>query len=444
MTDWTIILRSLSSRLFSTATTVFTVAVPVALLLVLLTMRESGRKAFERGSGDMHMLVTAEDSSLVAVLNGIFYANPPRRPLPLARYEQLAKQAPWAYAVPIQQGDSYLGQPVLATTQEFFTKFRPNPGEPWALREGRFFEANFEVVLGAEAATRSRLRVGDTIHLTHGTGMSRDGAHAGHVHDEFDYKVVGILKPTGGSHDRALFTNLESSWLIHALDRLEAEHAKAHAAEGHDHDHDHHHDHDAPAITAADLTDADRKITGVYLRLVTREGSDTPANLQQVFDQLRRDTSINVAAPFAEIRKLDLIVGNVNRLFVAVAIAVLIGSGVAIMLALYNSMDLRRRQIAVLRVLGASGVRIFGLVVTESTLIGIMGAVAGIVLGWAGSHVAAMFMKDQLGLVVRPELTPAFLVLVTVGTVVLSTLAGVIPAIKAYRTSVCDHLRPIG
>jgi hypothetical protein len=63
MTDWTIILRSLSSRLFSTATTVFTVAVPVALLLVLLTMRESGRKAFERGSGDMHMLVTAEDSS---------------------------------------------------------------------------------------------------------------------------------------------------------------------------------------------------------------------------------------------------------------------------------------------------------------------------------------------------------------------------------------------
>jgi ABC-type antimicrobial peptide transport system permease subunit len=89
-------------------------------------------------------------------------------------------------------------------------------------------------------------------------------------------------------------------------------------------------------------------------------------------------------------------------------------------------------------------VRIFGLVVTESTLIGIMGAVAGIALGWAGSHVAAMFMKDQFGLVVRPELTPAFLVLVTVGTVVLSTLAGVIPAIKAYRTSVCDHLRPIG
>ncbi len=438
MTDWTIILRSLSSRLFSTATTVFTVAVPVALLLVLLTMRESGRKAFERGSGDMHMLVTAEDSSLVAVLNGIFYANPPRRPLPLARYEQLAKQAPWAYAVPIQQGDSFLGQPVLATTPEFFTKFKPNPGEPWALRDGRFFEANFEVVLGAEAAARTRLRVGNVIHLTHGTGSSRDG---GHVHDEFDYKVVGILKPTGGSHDRALFTNLESSWLIHALDRLEKDHAKEQAAgQAHDHDHDHH-DH---AVTAADLTDEDRKITGVYLRLVTREGSDTPANLQQVFDQLRRDTTINVAAPFSEIRKLDLIVGNVNRLFVAVAVAVLVGSGVAIMLALYNSMDLRRRQIAVLRVLGASGVRVFGLVVTESTLIGLMGAAAGIVLGWAGSHVAAMFMKDQLGLVVRPELTPAFLVLVTVGTVALSTLAGVIPAIKAYRTSVCDHLRPIG
>lgn len=434
MSDWTIILRSLASRLFSTITTVVTVAVAVGLLLVLLTMRDAGSKAFERGSGDMHLLVTAEDSSLVAVLNGIFYANAPRRPLTLARYEQLLKQAPWAYAVPVQQGDSFRGLPVLATTEEFFTKFKPNPGEPWALREGRFFAANFEIVVGSQAAAATGLKLGQKINLTHGTGLSRQEQAAAHVHAEFEYTVVGILKPTGGSHDRALMTSLESTWMLHAIDRIE----QSHEADGH-HDHGEH-----AAITAADLIEADKKITGVYLRLVTREGSDTPANLPQVFDQLRRDTSVNVASPSSEIRKLDIIVGNVNKLFIAVALAVLASSGVAIMLALYNSMDQRRRQIAVLRVLGASAGRVFGLIITESAIIGLLGAAAGLLFGWTGSWLAAILMKDQVGLVVSPSLVPQHLILVSIGTVLLASIAGIVPALRAYRTSVAENLRPIG
>jgi putative ABC transport system permease protein len=451
MTDWTIILRSMSSRLFSTITTIITVAVAVALLLVLVTMREAGSKAFERGCGDMHLLVTAEDSPLVSVLNAVFYANPPRRPLLWARYEQLLKQAPWKYAVPVQQGDSYGGQPVLATSEDFFTKFQPNVGEAWELREGRFFKANFEVVVGAAAARATGLKLNDRIHLTHGSGMSRgDGQAAPHVHEEFTYTVVGILKPTGGSHDRALLTSIESTWLIHAHERIEKEHGhEEHAAKpgeaAHDHaEHADHDDHDEAPITPADLIDTDRKITGVYLRLVTREGSEVPANLQQVFDQLRRDTTINVAAPFSEIRKLDIIVGNVNRLFVAVSLAVLLSSGVAIMLALYNSMEQRRRQIAVLRVLGASGGRIFGLVLTESALIGLIGACAGIALGFIGSVIAAGLMKDQLGLVVSPALSLPHILILLAGTVALASIAGIVPAATAYRTSVASHLRPIG
>ena len=162
----------------------------------------------------------------------------------------------------------------------------------------------------------------------------------------------------------------------------------------------------------------------------------------QVFDQLRRDTTINVAAPFAEIRKLDLIVGNVNKLFIAVALAVLLSSGVAIMLALYNSMDQRRRQIAVLRVLGASAGRVFGLVLTESAIIGLFGAVVGIAGGYAGATVASYFMREQLGLVVKPDMAPEHVILVAAGTLLLASIAGIIPAMRAYRTSVAEHLRP--
>jgi len=102
MDDFSIVLKSLKARMFSTVTTSLTVAVAVAMLLVLLGMRDSGRQAFSRGAGNMHLLISAESGPLESVLNGIFYANAPRRPLPWAKYEQLAESQPWAYTIPVQ------------------------------------------------------------------------------------------------------------------------------------------------------------------------------------------------------------------------------------------------------------------------------------------------------------------------------------------------------
>lgn len=467
MTDWTIILRSLRARLFSTVTTIVTVAVAVALMLVLLMMRDSGRRAFERGSGNMHLLISADASPLVSILNGIFYANPPRRPIAWAQYNEIAAKFPLDFAIPTQLGDSYRGNPVLATIPEFFTKFQPVPKEPWKLAQGTFFDTEWQVVLGARAAASTGLKLGEKIALTHGSGGSRekggtkDGA-PGHVHNEFKYTVVGILEPTGSAHDRALFTNLNSTWIIHAFDRRERAELVTEKGSGtekekekekdHDHDaahddHDHAHDdhaHDEPPMTVADITDEDRKVTGAFIRLITREGSDSPANLPQVFDMLRRDPTITVAQPNQEITRLFEIVGNIDQILVGMAGVVMASSGIAIMLALYNSMEQRRRQIAVLRVLGASQSRIFGLVLTESALVGVLGAILGLVVSLLGVRVVTAIMRERLGLVIEPLLTPEAAMLVIVATVALGVLAGFIPALMAYRTPVAKNLKPVG
>lgn len=457
MTDWTIILRSLRARLFSTITTVVTVAVAVALLLVLLMMRDSGRRAFERGSGNMHLLVSADASPLVSILNGIFYANPPRRPIAWAQYQEIAAKFPLDFAIPTQLGDSYQGNPVLATTPEFFSKFQPVPREPWKLAQGKLFDTEWQVVLGARAAKSTGLKVGDRIALTHGSGGSRENAGTkagapGHVHSEFMYTVVGILEPTGSAHDRALFTNLNSTWIIHAFDRRERaeqseQSGQKKTEEPRDHDpahDDHDHEHDEPPITVADITEEDRMITGIYLRLITREGSDSPANLPQIFDMLRRDPTITVAQPNQEITRLFEIVGNIDQILVGMGGVVMASSGIAIMLALYNSMEQRRRQIAVLRVLGASQSRIFGLVLTESALVGILGAIVGLVVSLLGVRIVTAIMRERLGLVIEPLLTPEVAMLVVVATVALGVLAGFVPALMAYRTPVAKNLKPIG
>ncbi len=445
MTDMTIVRRSMRSRLFSTVTTVVTVAIAVALLLILLTMRTSAQNAFERGSGNMHFVLSAEPDPLTVVLNNIFYVRPPRNAIAIREFERIIEGVPVSqgarasaqlqdgFAIPIQHGDSFRGYPVMATTRAFFDSFMPVPQRPWVFAQGNAFRQDFEVVLGAGAARGTGLRVDDEISLTHGTG-----AAGGHVHDEHRFRVVGVLEPTGTSHDRGIFTSLQSAWIIHAQDRLEVEHA---AGEDHDHDHEHADEHTA---TASDLTDEDRKITGAYVRLVTRKGSETSAAMQSVFSMLRAERGITIAQPADEIRRLFGIVSNVEQILVAIAAVVMVSSGIAIMLALYNSMEQRRRQIAVLRVLGASRGRIFGLVLTESALLGLLGAAAGVVLALAGGVVVAFLARDRLGLVIEPwpELKPA--IAVGLSAVVLAGVAGLIPAVMAYRTSVARNLKPIG
>jgi putative ABC transport system permease protein len=195
--------------------------------------------------------------------------------------------------------------------------------------------------------------------------------------------------------------------------------------------------------TPADLIDEDRKITAVLLRLISRDASDTPANLPQVFDQLRRDGTLTVASPSQEIRNLFEIVDQVNRVFLAIAIIVLLSSAISIMLALYNSMEQRRRQIAVLRVLGASQGRIFNLTLVECALIGLGGAIAGIVFAYVGAAMASGVLRQRFGLIIEPAISPTIILVLLALTTVLAMIAGLVPAVMAYRTSVAKNLRPI-
>ena len=440
ITDWTIVRRSLLGRRFLSATTALTVAVAVALMVVIVSVKDAGYRAFERGAGNMHLVVSRDASPLVSVLNAVFYANAPRAPLAWDEYESLASRLPLEFAVPIQQGDSYRGFPVIATTPEYFSAYRPDARgqRDWALREGRFFDETWEVVLGADVAARTGVGVGDEIALTHGMGSGappdpganaeHDHHHPGHdhVHHEYAFRIVGVLEPTGGPQDRALFTPIEGAWIVHAHDRRLA--ADPHAS----------------VTTASDLTDGDRLITGVYLRVAGREGSMLAGGLQQVFDQLRRDTSITVAQPEAQIRNLFRIVSSIDRLFIGLVAVVMASSAIAIMLAMYSATEQRRRQIAVLRVLGFSRGRVFGLVLTESAVLGLVGALAGVGLAILGARIVAGAMRARLGLVIEPDILSQWTLVIATATILMAAAAGIIPAIRAYRVSVAKNLSALG
>jgi len=427
MSDLTIVLRSLRTRLFSTTVVVLLVAVSAGLLLAILSLRTAGERAFERGTGNAHLLVSRDGSPLVSVLNGLFYANPPKAPIDQAKLDELRASFPWAMFVPTAVGDSYRSFPVVATVPEFFSKFEPVVGEPWKFAEGRAFEKNFEIVIGSGVAHESGLRMGAKLILTHGSGKSREGAadeHA-HVHTEYQYTVVGILAPTGSPHDRALYSDLTSCWILHAHDRFEREGAHK-------------------TVTAADLVAEDKVVTGVLLRLPSRDNAGAPPALASQYDRLRRDGTLTVAIPANEVQRLFGIVKGIDVLFLAMAAVTLVSSAFAILLSMINSMSERRRQVAILRVLGASSMRIFWLVLTESTIIGLVGAALGVVVCGAVLFLSTQWLLGAHGIMIAPELDARGAVLVAMGTTLLAAIAGIVPSVLAYRTPVARNLRPIG
>jgi putative ABC transport system permease protein len=177
--------------------------------------------------------------------------------------------------------------------------------------------------------------------------------------------------------------------------------------------------------------------------LPTRPGSDASASIAAQFDRLRRDTSITVAQPAQQIGRLMAIVGDIDWLFVAMGVVVLVSSAISILLATASSMELRRRQVAILRVLGASAWRVFALLVTESTLLGVAGALVGLLLAIAGCAAASALLASKIGLALGGGIDARSASIVVVGAIALSALAGVVPAAKAYRTTIREHLRPI-
>ena len=459
MSDIRLIMRSLLGRPTSTIVTILLIGIAVALLLSMRSLREAGRDSFTRGVGNAHLIVSAESSPLVTVLNGLFYANPPRAPISQAKVSEIVDGFPWAMAIPTQLGDSFLGHPVVATTPAFIDTFEPAPGEPWRMAKGRNFEGPFEVVLGSRVARETGLDLGARLFLTHGTGRSRergdpiaigpsidgtdvaaDGLEAGgghdhghdhihcdeegHVHDEVVFEVVGILEPSGTHHDRVVVGDLEGGWLVHAFDRR--------AAEG------------RPEPTSVDdLEEADRLVTGLLLRTPTRAGRGSAAIVQQAFDRLRRDPTITVASPSTQVDNLFGIVADLDAVFLALGAGILVSGAFSVMLALWNSMELRRRQIAMLRVLGCTRGRVLGLVLTESALIGLLGAGAGVLLAVAGGDLAAGLLASRTGVVIEPSVEIRGAILISAATVVLASLAGLAPAVRAYRTPVADNLRPL-
>ncbi len=446
----TIAWKSVRQRRLASSLTALSIALGVMLMVLVLVISGAVDSAFTQRSIGYDLIVGPKGSDLQLVLSAVYRMQPPIENLPYLYLDQLRKDRRVISAVPLAFGDvTEEGSfPIIGTTTEYFEN-EYMPGQAFKIRGSRI-NGLFDTIIGSEVARKNRWDIGSQFTIVHG------GAESGHVHDE-KFSVVAVLAPTGTANDRTVFLNLDGFYAIAghgkpvievekrlrdfyasdperlalALGQLEA--AKKQEAEeaSHDHGHDHGHAHVTP--------DAMKEVTAILVK--TRPSREYPKDSMDIVFDLKKGFQAMAVNPVVPIQRLvNGMLGNIQKALVVLTGMIILVSGISIFVSIYNSMADRRREIGIMRALGARRMHVFGIILAESAVLCIGGGLIGWLVGHSLAIAASPWVIQQTGLLINPWSLNVWEAVLFPVLVVLAALVGFLPAMTAYRTNVADAL----
>ena len=452
-----LVLKQMRQRALATWLTLLSVLLGVALAIAVMMVQREGSKLLGQGDWGYDMVVGPKGSELQLVLATTFHMGKAQSTIPYAYYEVFPNNLPPEYAgelrwkLPIAFGDNYQGHRIVGTTTAILgldESGRPLPpgatfeyrrGRRLELAEGReFHRAKFEAVIGSEVAARTGLKLNSTFKATHGTSADERA-------DEHDlqWTVVGILKPTHTANDRVLFIPLVSFYTIpgHDLeaisriaDRAATGPATRDAHEAHD-DHDRTHEVRPDGTIELEIPKSRWRLSAI---LCASAGGIVGDQIAYAVNNGPEAMAVNPAREMAAFTQTYLAPGT--KVLLVLAVLVTVVAAVGILVSIYNSTSARRRDIAILRALGATRRRVLSLICAEAGLLGFLGGTAGLILAHVGCGVASIFVRQWLGEGLAWLVVDAGELLYLLAVTALAALAGLVPALKAYRTPVATNL----
>ncbi len=401
MTLWLIVFRSLRQHALSTLVTAFSISLAGGLLMSVWAVKEQSRATFTGINGGFDAVLGARGSKLQLVLNSIFHLEASPGNVSAPDYLDIKNNPSVGLAIPIAVGDNYHGYRLVGTIPELFEKVEYAPGKHYELESGgNLFDPTLrEAVVGSFVAQKMGLKIGDTFHPYHGLIFNEQDQHSE------TYVVVGVLKPSNTPSDRVIWIPLEG------IQKMKG--------------------HDPKAAT---------DVSAVLVKL--RGSGAVGFRLDMMYN--KQGNRLTFAWPIATtIAELFDKIGWFDKVLALVSYLVALVATASILASIYNSMNERRREIAILRALGAHRRIIFSAILLEASAISALGMMAGFLVYLGIMTGAARVIRAQTGIVLDPYQFNAVMVWAPAALIGLGALAGIVPAMKAYRTDVATHLVPV-
>lgn len=431
-------------RMLSTVLNVLVLALGIATIVVLLILSTQVRDNLSNNSRGIDVVVGAKGSPMQLILAAVYHIDAPSGNIPMDEAERVMNDRAVGKAIPMALGDSYQGFRIVGTTAGYPEHYEAAPGE------GRLWEREGEATIGVRVAQQTGLSIGDTFESSHGLT-----AASGDTHDEEPIEVVGILAETGTVMDQLILTSVETVWHVHGIehdhdDGRENDHTDegGHDEDGHSHEEDDHaHDDDAhvedeerASATAGSRPGRQRGAPpqAEYTALLISYSSPMAA---AVFPRwVNNETDLQAAAPAYETSRLFNMLGvgfDALRIF---GLVLILAALLSVFVALINALKERRYDLAMMRTLGASRVKLMAHVLLEGQILAGMGAILGLLIGHGAAALLATAVQESRGMAID-----GFVFVPGEGWIVLLALgaglvASLLPAIQAYKTDISTTL----
>lgn len=408
-------LHSLWNRRASLLLTLFSIAISVALLLGVEYIRKEAKASFLSTISGTDLVVGARSGPLQLLLYSVFRIGNATNNISWQSYQEIANKPLVEWTIPISLGDSHQGYRVLGTNQDYFRHYRYGDKRLLAFSVGQPFAGVFDTVLGAEVARKLGYKLGDRIVIAHGAAATRFT-----LHDDKPFTVTGILKPTGTPIDRTVHVSLEGIEAIH-IDWVNGAKVPGYQIS---------------ADEALQKNLQPKVITAFMVGLKNRAAA---FRVQREINDYKREPLL-ATVPGVALAELWQAIGMFETVLRIISGFVVVAGLLGMLTTLLSTLNERRREMAILRAVGAHPRQVFLLFVLEAGVLAVLGCLLGAGLVYALLFAARPWVMAEYGFYLStwvPGFSDAVLLAVVA---MLALLFSLIPGAIAYRRSLQDGL----
>ncbi len=409
-------LRSIWNRRITALLTITAIAISVALLLGVQKMRTSAKESFANTVSGVDLIVGARSGPLNLLLYSVFRVGDATANVSWESYQKIAKHPDVAWTIPISLGDSHRGFRVLGTTGDYFRHYHYAGERELTFASGKPFADLYDTVLGADVAAQLGYRLGDPVIIAHGLGNVSFAEHK-----DKPFRVVGILARTGTPVDRTVHVSLEAITAIHVDWQSGMQAMPGQRV-------------DADQARALDLTP-----TSITAFMVGMRSKVMTFTMQRAINEYRMEPLLAII-PGVALSQLWQLVGVADTALMVIAGFVVLAGLLGMLTAILTSLNERRREMAILRSVGARARHVFTLLVAEAGLLATAGVAAGVAVAYLVMWAAAPLLANRYGIFVQITGLSRYDLSILAAIICAALLMGLLPAWRAYRNTLSDGL----
>jgi putative ABC transport system permease protein len=425
-------LKSIKYRKAALVLSVISISMSVVLLLGIERIRSRVHDSFTSTISGTDLIVGARSGNISIILSNIFHIGYPNQNVSWETYKTISLQEQVEWSIPLSLGDSHKGYSVVGTTDDFFDHYEYGNELTLKSATGEACIHGKQCVLGASVSKDLGYKIGDKLVVTHGMG------HEDFIkHEDEPFIIGGILQPTGTPVDQSIYVSIYAMDAIHShfygydgqsndvLAGISNNHTEA--AEHHDHDHD---------VQGAEQANSPKSVSGFLL------GLKNPADVLMVHRAINeyKDEPLTAIMPVVTLIDLWQIVQPVEATLIVISFLVLIVALGGILTNLISTLNDRRREMAIIRSIGAKPKHVFGLIMLESSAIILAGIFIGVAILYIVLFISKPIIAEKLGLIIQVGWFSADEIYYLITIFLLGVLTGVIPSYQCYKNSITDGL----